>query len=216
MSLKPHIFIYRFEVQDLLDRKQVHGMAVTIETESYDVVIVGAGPSGLISAYGLQTAGISTVIIGTFHNPPILHSFITNHRTERDVKASLPMYGRACTLYPRTLEMLDQYGLLETMNQIGFIARDSATFGKDGKRVTTRGWHSMYNHMGSTFLDYVLNIRLKYSEDVFMEAYEKRGGKILQGWEVTDLQTTDKPASEYPVGVTVQNCADKSTKTIQG
>lgn len=36
--------------------------------------------------------------------------------------------GRATTLYPRTLEMLDQIDLLDEMNQIGFIGRNSVTY----------------------------------------------------------------------------------------
>lgn len=48
------------------------------------------------------------------------------------------MYGRACTLHPRTLEMLDQLDLLDDMNQIGYICRNSVTW-KDGKRITSRG-----------------------------------------------------------------------------
>lgn len=41
------------------------------------------------------------------------------------------MYGLATTLYPRTLEMLDRLELLDGLNQIGYIARNSVTY-KDG------------------------------------------------------------------------------------
>lgn len=67
-------------------------------------------------------------------------------------------FGRAATLYPRTLEILDQLDLLDEMNQIGSIGRNSVTW-KDGKRVTGRGWHSTFYEMGETYLNYLLNIR---------------------------------------------------------
>ena len=93
------------------------------------------------------------------------------------------MYGRATTLYPRTLEMLDQLDLLEDLNQIGYIGRNSVTY-KDGKRVTSRGWHAMFERMNGTFLDYCLNIRQKYSEEVIHSAYGKLGGQAYVGWKL--------------------------------
>ena len=56
------------------------------------------------------------------------------------------MYGRATTLYPRTLEMLDQLDLLDELNQIGYIGRNSVTY-NDGKRVTSRGWYVMFERI---------------------------------------------------------------------
>jgi phenol 2-monooxygenase (NADPH) len=47
------------------------------------------------------------------------------------------MYGRDSTLYPRSLEMLDQIDLLDEMDQVGFVARNSVTFDKNGKCVTS-------------------------------------------------------------------------------
>lgn len=39
--------------------------------------------------------------------------------TEKDDKEEEPAWGRACTLYPRTLEMMEHLELLDTMNQTG-------------------------------------------------------------------------------------------------
>jgi phenol 2-monooxygenase len=54
----------------------------------------------------------------------------------------MPMYGRACTLFPRTLEFLDQLDLLDELTQEGFIARTSINY-KDGKQVNGRGWQQI-------------------------------------------------------------------------
>ena len=107
------------------------------------------------------------------------------------------MYGRACTLYPRTLEYLDQYELLEEMEQVGLIARSSVNYGKNGERIVERGWHEMFNQMGDTLLKYVLNIRLKYSEDIFEAAYKEQGGKIFTESEMTTFESKPKSEDDY-------------------
>lgn len=114
--------------------------------EKVDVFIAGAGPTGILLAYQLARLGISVCII------------------DKDDKGSpnFPMYGRACTLHPRTLEMLDQLDLFDDLAQVGFATNSSATYA-EGRRVQGRGW-SMLNHLGiNTFFDYCLNIRLKYT-----------------------------------------------------
>jgi len=56
-----------------------------------EVVIVGAGPVGLVAAYRLNRFGISTIVI--------------------ESNAALPRDLRASTFHPPTLDMLAQYGL---------------------------------------------------------------------------------------------------------
>lgn len=112
------------------------------------------------------------------------------------------MYGRAGTLYPRTLEMLDQLQVLDEMNQIGYIARQAVTF-KDGQLVTSRGWHVMYNRMQETLLDYVLNIRQKFSEDVFRKEYKRLGGEPYIGWRLDDFAVCEESQDDYKVKSTI-------------
>ena len=107
------------------------------------------------------------------------------------------MYGRATTLYPRTLEMLDQLELLDSLNQIGYIARNSVTY-KDGKQVTSRGWHVMFERMHGTFLDYCLNIRQKFTESVVRDALAKIGGQTLTGWRLEDF-SVNPSEKDFPV-----------------
>lgn len=107
------------------------------------------------------------------------------------------MYGRACTLYPRTLEYLDQYELLDEMLQVGFIARQSVNFDSHGRRNVDRGWHSMFLEMSDSMLPFILNIRLKYSEDIFEVAYKQQGGTLLTGVEMTTLDLADPNGLEY-------------------
>jgi phenol 2-monooxygenase (NADPH) len=83
--------------------------------------------------------------------------------------------------------MLDRIDLLDQMNQIGFVARNSVTFGNNGKCVTSSGRHRIFEKTHGAFQDYLLNIRLKHSEEVFTMAYERLGRHILVRWMLKDM-----------------------------
>lgn len=124
------------------------------------------------------------------------------------------MYGRACTLHPRTLEMLDQLDLLDDMNQIGYIYRNSVTW-KDGKRITSRGWHLMFDRMDGTFMDYCLNLRQRYSEDVIREAYSDAGGQLYMGWKLEGFSVHLSQYTDFKVTSKVRRAgADDELVTI--
>ncbi|KAL5000639.1 FAD binding domain-containing protein [Aspergillus recurvatus] len=114
------------------------------------------------------------------------------------------MYGRATTLYPRTLEMLDQLDLLDDLNQIGYIGRNSVTF-NNGKRVTSRGWQKMFEAMHGTYLDYCLNIRQKYSEEVIRKAYQRLGCEPYIGWKLESFSAGHENENGYKVTSQVRN-----------
>jgi phenol 2-monooxygenase len=100
--------------------------------------------------------------------------------------------------------MMEHLELLDVMNQTGYIARNSVTF-KDGKRVTSRGWHKVFDHMGGTYLDYCLNIRQKRSEDIFRKAYRKLGGVLHAGWKLVSFYVDHESADDYKVVVQIRN-----------
>ena len=111
----------------------------------------------------------------------------------------MPMYGRACSLYPRTIEMIDQLDLSDELNQVGIIGRGSVTFTGEGERVTARSINAIFSQMGRTFLDYVLNIRLKYSEDLIRKAYLRVGDKVKVKWEIRDIEQDVGNSDGYKV-----------------
>ncbi|PCH02089.1 Peptidase C12, ubiquitin carboxyl-terminal hydrolase 1 [Penicillium occitanis (nom. inval.)] len=82
-------------------------------SETYDVVIVGGGPVGLLTAYQIARFGLSVCVL------------------EKYDKQTQDAFGRAIALFPRTLEQLDQLDLIEPMLQKGFACRTSVTY-KDG------------------------------------------------------------------------------------
>lgn len=124
------------------------------------------------------------------------------------------MYGKACYLYPRSLELLDAYDLLHEMNQHGFIQRSAVTY-KGYERITTRGWHTMFQKMPGTFCDYTLNLRLKYSEEIFQRRYEDEGGTVAAGWEVVDVVVDHGATNGYKVTTTAENGKTAEKHTIK-
>lgn len=88
----------------------------------YDVIVVGGGPVGLLLGYQLKRFGVSVCVL------------------EQHKKETQDAYGRAITLFPRTLEQLDQLDLIEPMLQLGFACRTSVTY-KDGERMLVYADH---------------------------------------------------------------------------
>uniref|UniRef100_L2G313 Pentachlorophenol 4-monooxygenase n=1 Tax=Colletotrichum fructicola (strain Nara gc5) TaxID=1213859 RepID=L2G313_COLFN len=152
-----------------------------------DVLIVGAGPVGLVTALGLVQQGIDTVII---------------EKRELEVQES---FGRAITLFPRTLELLEQVGVAEDMVQAGNVARGIAAY-QEGKRTPAVGQQTMFTAMNGTFHNYVLNIRQKNSQAIFAAKYKAVSGNDVQyQWELIDYQIDQSPQDGYNIIAVLQH-----------
>lgn len=149
-----------------------------------DVLIVGTGPVGLVLAYQLTRLNISVHLIDAAD---------TSH-------PEFPMYGRACTLHSRTLEVLDQPDLFDDLAQTGVVGKRNFTY-KNGKKVQGRGWSMFENLAGKTFFDYSLNIRLKYSENVFRAKSVELGVAVYAPVKLETF-SLDEGESEYKVRAT--------------
>ncbi|KAH9231681.1 hypothetical protein K456DRAFT_1726656 [Colletotrichum gloeosporioides 23] len=152
-----------------------------------DVLIVGAGPVGLVTALGLAQQGIDTFII---------------EKRELEVQES---FGRAITLFPRTLELLEQVGVAEDMVQAGNVARGIATY-QEGKRTPAVGQQTMFTGMNGTFHNYLLNIRQKNSQAIFAAKYKAVSGNDVQyQWELVDYQIDQAPQDGYNITAVLQH-----------
>ncbi|KAK5119752.1 hypothetical protein LTR85_007328 [Meristemomyces frigidus] len=158
---------------------------MTPTNNEVDVLIVGAGPVGLVLAYQLTRLNLSVHIIDAVDK---------SH-------PDFPMYGRACTLHSRTLEMLDQLELFDDLAQIGVVGNRNFTY-KDGKKVQGRGWTIFEKLAGKTFFDYSLNIRLKYSEDVFRAKLAELGVTIHAPVKLETFSLDEGTADDYKVRAT--------------
>lgn len=101
--------------------------------------------------------------------------------------------------------MMDQLDLLDEMLQVGLVGRGTVTY-KDGQQAQGRGW-SFFGKGSATFFDYLLNIRLKYSEDIFRNRLVKLGSKVQAPLKLVDLALDEEVDDDYKVNATCQNPA---------
>ncbi|KAL4797127.1 FAD binding domain-containing protein [Aspergillus venezuelensis] len=165
----------------------------TASDSAYDVVIIGGGPVGLLLAYQLKRFGVSVCVL------------------EQHKKETQDAYGRAIALFPRTLELLDQLGVIEPMLQLGFACRSSVTY-KDGERVIPgRVWTFMEN-IKDTAYDCTLVLRQMYTEAILREKLESVGAVYYQGIECIDFQhDSNAPSDEFPIMSTFKNTTTQET-----
>ncbi|KAF2428049.1 hypothetical protein EJ08DRAFT_719749 [Tothia fuscella] len=108
--------------------------------------------------------------------------------------------------------MLDQLDLLGEMNQIGLSAQDIVAW-NDRKAVAGHDWHYMFHQLGETYFKYLLNVRQKFSMDVFRRRYERIHGLVQTGWSLVEMKNDCDEDKEYPVEGVIrgQVCDDVKT-----
>ena len=134
--------------------------------------------------------------------------------TEKCQKSEQAKFGRASLLYPRTLEMLDQVDVFDPMAEIAHIARGYVNYNA-GKRVVSGSYHSVFNSMHGTFFDYVINIRQKYSEQIFRKSFEEHGGTFYEAYELLSIVQDDDAVDDYALTVRVRDNATGEEHAIQ-
>ncbi len=102
-----------------------------------DVLVIGAGPSGTISAAMLKKAGLSVQIVE---------------------KVKFPRFVIGESLLPRCIESLDAAGLLDAIKKKNFQEKTGAKFVLDGKicdfkfaQQYTKGWDHAYQVQRADF-----------------------------------------------------------------
>lgn len=160
-----------------------------------DVFICGAGPVGLVLAYQLNRLGVST------------------HIVDAADKASpdMPMYGRASTLAPRTQELLDALDLFDDLAQEALLSNRSFTY-SNGERVAGRGWTYFQQKNPDTFFHTHLNLRLKFSEDIFRARLAELGSFVQAPVRLTAFTLDQNAKEDYQVLAT---CKGHQEETYQ-
>ncbi|KAI1475657.1 3-propionate hydroxylase [Daldinia eschscholtzii] len=168
------------------------------DVEHVDVLIVGAGPVGLITAFQLaKFGGVSVRII------------------EKHAKSEQDAYGRAITLFPRTAEMLDQLGLADKLLQNCFACRDTVTYNAQGEEVGGRGW-SFMKHMKDTTFDFALVLRQKFQEEIFRNALRQHNVHVSAPIElITASINANIPTGEHKVTAVLFNHSNGATEVVK-
>ncbi|KAJ7183205.1 FAD binding domain-containing protein [Mycena filopes] len=162
-----------------------------------DAVIVGAGPVGLLVALELARFGCHPYII------------------EQEDKKNMPCYGRATTMWPRTIEMLDQLDLAERLMQIGVVTRNALHF-RDGRR-TTGGFMfgSRMDTLGDTFYKFSLHVRQRLTEQQFTEVLEEHNVHPDLRKRVEAFTIDESSEDGYPVTVRVRDLEKDETFQVK-
>ncbi|TFY61708.1 hypothetical protein EVJ58_g4329 [Rhodofomes roseus] len=133
----------------------------------------------------------------------LLKTGIVTLTVEQYDKTQQALYGRACMLYARSVELLDLIGVYSAIADIGFMVKDSTTF-KDGKEVPARGWSFVRDAIaGNTFFEFSFSIRQKHIESALREAIQSMDSTALQVPAKLVDYTIDSTAA-YPVLATIQ------------
>ena len=129
--------------------------------DEYQVVVVGAGPTGMMLAAELTLVGIDVVVL------------------ERRETFSLES-ARSKGLHARTLEVLDQRGVVERFLEAGTAAQVQ---GFGGIRLDIIDFPTRYNHG--------LALPQSQFEPLLAEWLDELDVRILRGREVTGISQAD-------------------------
>lgn len=132
--------------------------------EQTDVIVVGAGPVGMLTALALAQTGASVTVLE--QEPHIIDS------------------PRAAVYFPSTLLVLEDLGLLDELNEIGFQNR---TF---GTHIPEFGYTSVVTTVPIEGIDYDYQLHVGQHEvaRVAMEHAQKLGARVLFNHRLTAIE----------------------------
>lgn len=137
-----------------------------MDKKQYDVVIIGAGPAGMVAAGYLEKTGVSVLVLE---------------------KQFFPRFTIGESLIPRCMDNFSEAGLLEDLQEQNYQKKTGARFVKNGKiaefdfsKKFGEGWDWTWQVPRADF-------DLKLSESI-----QKRGVKIDFGAEVVSAKWENK------------------------
>jgi 2-polyprenyl-6-methoxyphenol hydroxylase-like FAD-dependent oxidoreductase len=135
-------------------------------TTNTDVLIVGAGPTGLTLATALAVRGIRVTVV--------------------DRQAAGANTSRAAVMHARTLEVLEQIGVVDRLVSLGIHAQRFTIRDRDRVLVPVR-----FDDLPTRY-PYTLMISQAVTEAVLLDRFTQLGGQVLRGRAVTDLAQDDQ------------------------
>ncbi len=131
-----------------------------------DVLIVGAGPTGLTLATALVARGIRTIVV--------------------DRQAAGANTSRAAVVHARTLEVLESIGVTDRLIRLGVHATRFTIRDRDRVLVPVR-----FDHLPTRY-PYTLMISQAVTEAVLLARFTELCGRVLWQRAVTDVTQSDE------------------------
>ena len=156
--------------------------------EHTDIVIIGAGPVGLMCAYLGQLCGLNTIIID---------------------KSDAPIEkGRADALNARTLQLLESIDLFSELYPLGKTCNTSSVWA-DGKFISRQSswwqelkgcFHKHFLMLGQSYLEKLLDEKLKTIGAAVQRLTMVENIELNQSGCLTTLSTGERIQSSYIIG----------------
>lgn len=159
-----------------------------MKNHAVDIVIIGAGPVGLMSAYLAQMCGLTTVIIDKSHQPLEV--------------------GRADALNARTLQLLQIAALFDELYPLGKKCNTSSVW-KDGKFISRQStwwdeiegcFHKHFLMLGQAYVERLLDKKLNEMSHPVRRSTHVDNIDILEEGCITTLSSGEKIQSRYIIG----------------
>lgn len=159
-----------------------------MSTESTDIVIVGAGPVGLMCAYLGQLCGMRTLILDKSDGPLEV--------------------GRADALNARTLQLLEVVDLFGELYPLGKTCNTSAVW-SDGKFISRQStwwdalegcFHKHFLMLGQSYVEKLLDEKLAKMDAAVKRSTSIENIEINKEGCLTTLSNGEKIQSKYVIG----------------
>jgi 2-polyprenyl-6-methoxyphenol hydroxylase-like FAD-dependent oxidoreductase len=137
-----------------------------MRTNTIDVLIVGAGPTGLTLATALAARGIQPTVV--------------------DRQAAGTNTSRAAVVHARTLEVLEPTGVSERLVRLGLHVPRFTIRDRDRVLVPVH-----FDHLPTRY-PYTLMISQAVTEAVLLERFTELGGHVLRPRTVTNVAQNDQ------------------------
>lgn len=154
-----------------------------MNTESVDVVIVGAGPVGLMCAYLGQLCGMRTVIVDKSHGPLEI--------------------GRADALNARTLQLLELVDLFAELYPLGKTCNTSSVWA-NGKFISRQStwWEELEGCVHKHFL----MLGQSYLENLLDKKLSKMGAGVMRSTTIENIELNQQGClTKLSNGVNIQS-----------
>ncbi|KAI9661313.1 MAG: hypothetical protein M1821_009640 [Bathelium mastoideum] len=168
-----------------------------------DVLICGAGPSGLEVALSLARQGVSFRIVGT----PINLNDVSRNLRILDKQDSPLIAGRADGVQPRFLETLASWGLAKEVHEEGPLIERTAIY-KDGKKLFFNHSHQSDSRYRGLHIITQGQIERIYVRDLMRH-------KILVERNTTLSDFAVDRGGQYPVAATLLNTSTGQKEDIR-